>query len=124
MTGAVLPVGCDSVVPVERVKIEHGQAQLAPDVRLEPWQNVHRRASDTRQGALLLRVADPFEMMRFRIKTGDGKVLQLTQRNPESRMVFLGYQYTFGRPPRVRQVEPDQTSGGSTGFGGPPGGGA
>jgi len=76
------------------------------------------------KGALLLRVADPFETMRFRIRTGDGKVLQFTQRDPESRMVFLGYQYTFGRPPRVRQVEPDQTSGGSTGFGGPPGGGA
>jgi hypothetical protein len=36
-------------------------------------------------------------------------------------MVFLGYQYTFGRPPRVRQVAPEQTGGGSTGFGGPPG---
>jgi ferric enterobactin receptor len=73
------------------------------------------------KGAVLLRVADPFELTKFRIKTGDGKVTQLTQRNPESRMVFVGYQYTFGRPPRVRQVAPDQTSGGSVGFGGPPG---
>jgi len=54
MTGAVLPAGCDSVVPVEKLAIEHGQAALAPDVRVEPWQNVHRRGSDTRQGALLL----------------------------------------------------------------------
>ena len=73
------------------------------------------------QGAVMLRVADPFEMMRFRIHTGDGKVMQFTQRNPESRMIFLGYQYNFGRPPRVRQV-PEATGGGSVGFGGGTGG--
>jgi outer membrane receptor protein involved in Fe transport len=75
------------------------------------------------KAALLLRVADPFELLSFRIKTSDGKVEQLTERNPESRMVFVGYQYSLGRPPRVRQVAPDQTGGGSVGFGAPPGGG-
>jgi hypothetical protein len=34
-------------------------------------------------------------------------------------MVFVGYQFTFGRPPRVRQVAPESTGGGSVGFGGP-----
>ena len=54
MTGAVLPAGCDSVVPVEKLAIERGHATLTGDAQVEPWQNVHRRASDTRQGALLL----------------------------------------------------------------------
>src|SRR5215469_2865177 len=54
MTGAVLPGGCDSVVPVEKLAIEHGHATLALDTQVEPWQNVHRRGSDSRQGALLL----------------------------------------------------------------------
>ena len=72
------------------------------------------------KGVLTLRVADPFEMIRFRVRAGDEKLMQLTQRNPQSRMVFLGYQYNFGRPPRVRQVAPEQTGGGSVGFG-PPG---
>ena len=51
------------------------------------------------RGPVMLRVADPFEMVRFRIRTGDGKVTQLTERNPRSRMVFLGYQYTAVRQP-------------------------
>jgi outer membrane receptor protein involved in Fe transport len=72
------------------------------------------------KGTMILRVVDPFEMMKFRVRTGDGKVMQLTQRNPQSRAVFLVYQYNFGRPPRVRQVAPEQTGGGSVGFGGPP----
>jgi molybdopterin molybdotransferase len=54
MTGAVLPGGCDCVVPVEDVTIAQGEAQLTPRARVEPWHNVHRRGSDTRQGALLV----------------------------------------------------------------------
>ena len=54
MTGAVLPAGCDSVVPVEELDIASGRAGLAAQVRVEPWQNVRRRGSDTRQGTLLL----------------------------------------------------------------------
>ena len=54
MTGAVLPLGCNCVVPVEELELSRGQASLASGARAEPWQNVHRRGSDTRQGALLL----------------------------------------------------------------------
>jgi outer membrane receptor protein involved in Fe transport len=97
-------------------KIERGEfgAQQAANLAL-------RKKVQGDKGAVMLRVSDPFATMRFRIRTGDGKVMQLTQRNPQLRAVFLGYQYNFGRPPRVRQVAPDQTGGGSVGFGGPPG---
>ena len=54
MTGAVLPVGCDCVIPVEELSVARGQVALAPGARVEPWHNVHRRGSDTRQGTLLL----------------------------------------------------------------------
>ena len=54
MTGAVLPVGCDSVVAVEELSVAGRQAAIAALARVEPWQNVHRRGSDTRQGTLLL----------------------------------------------------------------------
>jgi hypothetical protein len=79
-----------------------------------------RRKIQGDKGALMLRIVDPFEMVRFHVEAGDGKVVQLTDRDPTSRVVFLGYQYNFGRPPRVRQVTPEQTGGGSVGFGGPP----
>jgi molybdopterin molybdotransferase len=54
MTGAVLPVGCDSVVAVEELTVHAGSATLVERARVEPWLNVHRRGSDTRQGALLV----------------------------------------------------------------------
>jgi molybdopterin molybdotransferase len=54
MTGAVLPLGCNSVIPVEELSVARGLVTLAPGARAEPWQHVHRRGSDTRQGTLLL----------------------------------------------------------------------
>ncbi len=54
MTGAVLPGGCDTVVPVEALRRENGHVALSDGLSLAPWQNVHRRASDRSQGALLL----------------------------------------------------------------------
>jgi len=54
MTGAVIPSGCDSVVPVEQITVRSSEAELSAGVTVEPWQNVHRRGTDTRQGTLLL----------------------------------------------------------------------
>src|SRR5262245_34521109 len=54
MTGAVLPAGCDAVVPVERIQVADGAAELQADVVVTPGLNVHGRASDLKQGALLI----------------------------------------------------------------------
>jgi molybdopterin molybdotransferase len=56
MTGAVLPIGCDAVVPVEQISVRGSEAELASELGVTAWQNIHRRASDTRQGTLLLNV--------------------------------------------------------------------
>jgi molybdopterin molybdotransferase len=54
MTGAVLPGGCDTVVPVERLQSANGYVEIEGGLGIAPWKNVHRRASDRTQGALLL----------------------------------------------------------------------
>jgi len=54
MTGAILPTGCDCVVPVEQIDVEDGFATLKTGAVTTPYHNVHRRAADSRQGALLL----------------------------------------------------------------------
>jgi molybdopterin molybdotransferase len=54
MTGAVLPQGCDCVVPVEEISVSGTAATLTAAARVEPWRNVHRRGTDTRQGTLLI----------------------------------------------------------------------
>ena len=55
MTGAMLPTGCDCVIPVERLTLADGHARLADDVALTPWLNVHRRGVDCRADVEVLR---------------------------------------------------------------------
>jgi len=54
MTGAILPHGCDCVVPVERIDIADGWAQVEDNVPVEPYLNVHTRGVDCREGDMLL----------------------------------------------------------------------
>src|SRR6185295_11928590 len=50
MTGAMLPRGCDAVVPVEQMQRNGAIAEIGRKA-VTPWQNVHRRGSDCRQGS-------------------------------------------------------------------------
>jgi len=54
MTGAILPLGSDCVIPVEQLDIAGGFASLNTAVVNSAYHNVHRRGSDSRQGTLLL----------------------------------------------------------------------
>jgi len=54
MTGAVLPPGSDCVIPVERLAVADGWAEIETDYAVEPFGNVHTRGLDCREGDLLL----------------------------------------------------------------------
>jgi molybdopterin molybdotransferase len=72
MTGAVLPGGCDSVVPVEEITVSGGVAALNGQTRIEPWQNVHRRGSETRQGTLLVAAGAQLHAPEIAVAAGAG----------------------------------------------------
>ena len=54
MTGSVMPVGCNSVIPVERISITNGRARIESGFQPEPDKFTHQRGSDHRSGARLL----------------------------------------------------------------------
>src|SRR5215831_2613168 len=54
MTGAMLPRGADTVIPVERVTRDGGMAAVDPRANVMSHQYVHPRGSDRRVGGLLL----------------------------------------------------------------------
>ncbi len=54
MTGAVLPLGSDCVIPIEQLEVAGGFVSLNAPVVESPYQNVDRRGNDSRQGTLLL----------------------------------------------------------------------
>jgi outer membrane receptor protein involved in Fe transport len=73
------------------------------------------------RGLVSLRMLDPFNTNRFSILSGTERLQQLTEREPGVRGVFLGFQYTTGRAPRLRPPRPDAQAPAPPpgGFGGP-----
>lgn len=54
MTGAVIPLGCDTVIPVEEVLEEEGRFSLRGGYQPERGQFIHEQGSDNRIGDLLI----------------------------------------------------------------------
>lgn len=54
MTGAALPSGADTIIPVEHVRRDGGRATVASGYRAMPGQYIHRQGSDHRAGDRLL----------------------------------------------------------------------
>ncbi|MGH8244305.1 MAG: molybdopterin molybdotransferase MoeA [Steroidobacteraceae bacterium] len=54
MTGAPLPVGCDTVIPVEQLELSGGRATVRGEYQWTPSQHVHRRGADARRGDALI----------------------------------------------------------------------
>ena len=65
-----------------------------------------------------LRVNDPFNTNRFRVRVGDDNVLQFTERRFGARAVWLTLQLNYGQAPRVREPRPEQTPESRPPFGG------
>ncbi len=54
MTGAVLPHGTDSVIPLEEYELSDSVLTLKSGATAEPWRNVQRRGSDSQPGVPML----------------------------------------------------------------------
>jgi molybdopterin molybdotransferase len=90
MTGAMLPAGCDAVVPVERITVEAGFARIAADVKVTAGLNIHTRASDQRQGALLLEAGMRLESPDVATAAGAGMARLRVSQQPAFMVVSTG----------------------------------
>ena len=104
MTGAVLPAGCDTVVPVERISVSDGIAELQQG---EPGagRNVHRRGSDVRQGALLLSAGVSLRSPEVAIAAGAGMARLRVSGQPRVLVISTGNELVEpGEPIAAHQV--------------------
>lgn len=90
MTGAVLPADCDAVIPVERIQVEDGFAQLESGLQVDPQQNVHRRGTDQRQGALLLQAGMRLEAPDIAVAAGAGMARVRVSQQPAVMVISTG----------------------------------
>ena len=78
--------------------------------------NVAGRYKLTDKATISLRVVDPFNTIGFKIRTGNDKIIQVTERQFGVRGTFLSFQYTFGQTPKLRQAPQQEQQAPSAGF--------
>jgi molybdopterin molybdotransferase len=105
MTGATLPAGCDTVVPVEQLRIAGGHAELAPSCAPDRWQNVHRRGADARAGEVLLEPGTQLGAPALAIAASAGLAELDVSRAPRVAVVTTGDELVEpGEPIEAHQV--------------------
>lgn len=90
MTGAVLPQGCDSVVPVERFSTADGRATIEAGYVPKPWLHVHRRGADARAGDVLLAPGTRLGAPELAIAASAGQALLPVSRRPRIAIISTG----------------------------------
>ncbi|HSN73297.1 MAG TPA: molybdopterin molybdotransferase MoeA [Steroidobacteraceae bacterium] len=90
MTGAVLPAGCDCVIPVERVRIEGAAATIVDEVEATPWRFIHARGADCRAGDRLISPGVRLGPAEMAVLAASGHAHVATARPPSILIVSTG----------------------------------
>lgn len=90
MTGAMVPAGCDCVVPVEKIAIADGVAQLASDVAPESRANIHARGTDSRRDEELLRPGMRLGPAEVAVLAANGRTHASVTRPPRIVVISTG----------------------------------
>jgi molybdopterin molybdotransferase len=104
MTGAVLPKGCDCVVPIERARVADGVASLADDYQPERRQFVHAQGSDHGQGTEVLSPGVVISPLDVAIIASCGLAEAVVSRRPVIRVLSTGNELV----PAGAAIEPHQ----------------
>jgi molybdopterin molybdotransferase len=105
MTGTVLPLGTDTVVPVERVKRQGTAATIAADAAVKAEQFVHRRGSDRAAGSLVLEAGMRLGPPEIAVLAGAGRAVALVAALPRVAVISTGDELVeAGKPIAPHQI--------------------
>lgn len=90
MTGAMLPAGCDTIVPVEHIRVADSRATIDSAWEPEPGQFVHRRATDAKSGDQLLAPGTRLKAPEIAIAASAGFPALAVSRLPRIAVVSTG----------------------------------
>ena len=104
MTGASLPDGADSIVPVERIVVVDGIATLEDNYEVRDRRFIHARGSDHEEGAELLTTGKQITPMDIAIINSAGLTEVEASRLPRIRVISTGNELV----PAGEPIEPQQ----------------
>lgn len=90
MTGAVMPHGTDSVIPLEEYDLDGNVLQLKPEATGEAWRNVQRRGCDSRPGTAMLTPGMPLGAAEVAVVASAGLAQAEVSRQPRVMVISTG----------------------------------
>lgn len=90
MTGAVMPIGADCVIPVEEYLLTGRIARLEASALREPYRNVQRQGSDSRPGVPMLRSGARLNAPEIAIVASAGLASVRVSRQPRIMVISTG----------------------------------
>ena len=105
MTGASLPENADCIVPVERINVSDGAAEVEPDYIAKERQFIHPRGSDHVKGAELLASGKRISPMDIAIINSCGLTDIEVSKSPSIRVISTGNELVAaGEPIEAHQI--------------------
>lgn len=105
MTGAVVPKGCDTVIPIEQVSIQDEKVYLKPDIKMTKGQFIRRKGTDARQGQLLLSKNIRLNTPSIGVLAGVGKSKVKVSVQPKVAIISTGDELVdINRKPKIYQT--------------------
>jgi molybdopterin molybdotransferase len=105
MTGAMLPDGADTVIPVEHLLLAKGRATLADGQTVRRGQNVHHQATDRRAGDVVLKAGTLLDGPALAVAASVGAIELSVIRRPRIRLISTGSELVDpSQQPREHQI--------------------
>jgi molybdopterin molybdotransferase len=105
MTGASLPEGADCIVPVERITVGDGAAEVESGYKADLRQHIHARGSDHAEGTQLLRPGTRIAPADIAIIASAGLQAVEVSRLPTIRVISTGNELVApGKPIEPHQI--------------------
>lgn len=105
MTGAVLPVGCNTVIPVEEIHTNDVMAKLDSAASVRHGQFIHARASDHLEGTPLLSAGDSLGMAEMAVVASAGLPTVRVSKIPNVAIIATGDELVAaGKPILAHQI--------------------
>jgi molybdopterin molybdotransferase len=90
MTGAMVPAGCDCIVPVEKISVRDGVANISDDAAPTHLSNIHGRGTDSRRGDVLLRAGTLLGPAEVAVLAANGATQAAATRRPRIVVISTG----------------------------------
>ncbi|MBF0522372.1 MAG: molybdopterin molybdotransferase MoeA [Candidatus Omnitrophica bacterium] len=104
-TGAMIPKGCDCVIPYEDIELLNGVATIKPATHIHQGQFIHQKGQDAKKGTTLLKKGDRLLSPQIAAAASVGKTMVAASKAPLIAIVSTGDEIVDAARKNIRSYQ-------------------